>query len=157
MSAVYKGVVYMVIGKASPCLLSFLIFAQNQRNWTDALNNTLDPAGSLQVKAQADTNVEAIYVWIYSTWTNVSGIMHPLGETPAINREATALPDFLFPSQVASLMLVQTEDLLPLIAPIFRPRFGAVMALRNRTQPLKISASTPTFSILHFVKADNSQ
>ena len=61
------------------------------------------------------------------------------------------LPCFLFPSQIASLMLVETEDLIPVIAPIIWPIFGPMMALRYPTQPVRIAASSPTLSILHFV------
>ena len=73
-------------------------------------------------------------------------------ENPAINREPNQLPGFLFPSQMATLMLVETEDLIPLIAPIVWPIFGAVMALRYPTQVLRMAANTPTYSILHFVQ-----
>ena len=73
-------------------------------------------------------------------------------------RGATDIPGFLFPSQVASLMLVETEDLILLIAPIVWPIFGPVMALRYPTQPLRVATSTPpTLSILHFVNAEENQ
>ena len=62
--------------------------------------------------------------------------MHALDESPAVNRDANQLPGFLFPSQVATLMLVETEDLIPLIAPIVWPIFGAVMAFSYPTQVL---------------------
>ena len=74
--------------------------------------------------------------------------MHPLDENPAVNREPNQLPGFLFPSQMATLMLVKTEDLMPLTAPIVWPIFGAVMALRYPTQVLRVAANTPTLSIL---------
>ena len=67
------------------------------------------------------------------------------------------LPGFLFPSQIATLMLVETEDLIPLIAPILWPIFGAVMALRYPTQVLRVAANAPTLSILYFVTSDGSQ
>ena len=77
------------------------------------------PSGSpLQLRKQLDLNIEALLVWFYSTWVNVAGIKHPLDENPAVNREPTQHPGFfLFPSQIATLMLVETEDLMPLIAP----------------------------------------
>ena len=77
--------------------------------------------------------------------------MHPLDESPAINRDPNQLPGFLFPSQVATLMLVETEDLIPLIAPIIWPIFGAVMTLRYPTQNWRVAANAPSLSILHFV------
>ena len=54
-------------------------------------------------------------------------------------------------------MLVETEDLILLTAPIVWPIFGAVMALRYPTQVLRMAANTPTFSILHFVTTDGTQ
>ena len=48
-------------------------------------------------------------------------------------------------------MLVETEYLVPLIASIVWTMFGPLMALRYPTQPLRVAASTPTLSILHFV------
>ena len=83
--------------------------------------------------------------------------MQPLDENPAVNREPNHLPGFLFPSQIATLMLVETEDLIPLIAPILWPIFGAVMALRYPTQVQRAAANAPTLSILHFVISDGSQ
>ena len=83
--------------------------------------------------------------------------MHPLDENPAVNREPTQLIGFLFSSQVATSMLVETEDLIPLIAPIIWPIFGAVIALRYPTQTLRVAAHAPTLSILHFVNTNVSQ
>ena len=54
-------------------------------------------------------------------------------------------------------MLLETEDLIPLIAPIIWPIFGAVMALRYPTQTLRVAAHTPTLYILHFVSTNGSQ
>ena len=82
--------------------------------------------------------------------------MHPLDENPVVNREPNQLPGFIFPSQIATRTLVETEDLMPLIAPVVWPIFGAVMALRYPTQALRVAALAPTLSILHFVTSDRS-
>ena len=160
MHTMYKGpsgiLQKLIFDKGHLPLFSYLVFSQNQKNWLQAILNALDPAGPLRLKRQLELNIEAILVWIYSTWVNVAGIMHPLDENPAINREPNQLPGFLFPSQMATLMLVETEDLMPLIAPIVWPIFGAVMALRYPTQVLRMAVNTPTFSILHFVMADET-
>ena len=158
---VYKGpsglLQKLIFDKGSLSFFSFLVFTQNQRTWLQAILYALDPAGPLQLKKQLELNIEAILVWIYSTWVNVAGIMHPLDENPAVNREPNHLPGFLFPSQIATLMLVETEDLIPLIAPILWPILGAVMALRYPTQVLRAAANAPTLSILHLVIPDGSQ
>ena len=91
--------------------------------------------------------------WIYSAWINVSGIMITIDHPDPLNQQNNDknLPGFLFPSQVASLMLVETEGLIPVNAPIVWPIFGPMMALRYPTQPLRIAASSPTLSMMHFV------
>ena len=155
LSGLYKGpttlVQKLVLEKGSSSLFSFLVYSQNQKSWLYALLETLDPAGSLRLKAQLELNIQAILVWIYSTWVNVTGIMHPLDESPAVSRDPNQLPGFLFPSQVATLMLVETKDLILLIAQKIWPIFGAVLALRYPTQDLRVAANAPSLSILHFV------
>ena len=84
-------------------------------------------------------------------WVNVLGEMHTLDDTQLTKCDANDLPGFLFPSQVASLKLVETEDLIPVIAPIVWPKFGPFMTVRYPSQPLRVEASTLTLSILHFL------
>ena len=83
--------------------------------------------------------------------------MHPLDENPAVNREPNQRPGFLFPSQIATLMVVETEDLIPVIATIVWSTFGAILALRYPTQFLRVAANAPTLSILHFVTSNGPQ
>ena len=159
LGAVYKGPVHLVqrlvLAKANSCLLSFLIFAKNKRNWINAILNTLDPAGALKLRAQLAENIETLLAWVYSAWVNVSGVMSTLDDSLSQKPNSNNLPGFLFPSQVASLMLVETEDLVPMIAPIVLPIFGSMMALRYPTQPLRVAAKAPTLSILHFVDPED--
>ena len=160
LNTVFKGptglLQKLIFEKGSLCLFSFLVYSQNQKNWITAILHVLDPVGPLQLKKQLELNTEAILAWIYSTWVNVAGVMHPLDENPAVNREPNQLPGFLFPSEIATIMLVETEDLMPLFAPIVWPIFGAVMALRYPMQALRVAALVPTLSILHFVTSDGS-
>ena len=161
MHAVYRGpsgiLQKLIFDKGNLSLFSYLVNAQNQKSWLQAILCALDPVGSLQLKKQLELKIEAILTWIYSTWVNVAGIMQRLDENPAIKREPNQLPGFLFPTQTATLMLVETKDLMPLISPIVWPIFGAVMALRYPKQVLRMAANTPTFSILHFVTTDGLQ
>ena len=147
LHTVYKGrsglLQKLIFDKGSLSVFSFLVYAQNQKNWLQAILYALDPAAPLQLKKQLERNIEALLAWIYSTWVNVAGIMHPLDANPAINRDHNHLPGFLFRSQIATLMLLETEKLIPLIAPILWPIIGAVMALRYPTQVLRVAANTP--------------
>ena len=157
LSLFYKGPTHLVqelvLSKANSCLLSFLIFAKNQRGWINAILKTLDPAGALKLNAQLAENIESMLAWIFSAWMNVSGIMITIDNPDTLNQQNNDknVPGFFFPSQLASLMLVETEDLIPVIAPIVWPIIDPMMALRYPTQPLRVAASSPTLSILHFV------
>ena len=122
--------------------ICFLVYARNQRGWILAILNTLDPAGALKSCAQLEESVETILACIYVVRVNVSGVMCTLNDIQSSRRKDKILPGFPFPSQVASLMLVETEDLTPVIAPIIWPIFGSVLALRYPTQPLRVAAST---------------
>ena len=159
LGAVYKGPVHLVrrlvLAKANSCLLSFLIFTKNQRNWINAILNTLDPAGALKLRAQLAENIGTLLAWVYSAWVNVSGVMSTLDDSLSQKPNSNNLPGFLFPSQIPSLMLVETEDLVPMIAPIVWPIFGSMMALRYSTQPLRVAAKARTLSILHFVDPED--
>ena len=132
-----------VLSKTNTSLFSFLVISKNHKNWLHALIKTMDPAGSLQLKTQLDSNIKALLAWIYSTWVNVLGIVHPWDDPPLVRRESTEFPGFLLPSQVANLMLVETEDLLLLITPMVWPIFGAMVALRYPTQLLKLATNPP--------------
>ena len=146
LHTIYKGpsgiLQKLVFDKGSLSFFSYLVYAQNQKKWLQAILCALDPAGPLQLKKQLELNIEAILTWIYSTWVNVAGIKHPLDENPVVNREPNQHSGFLFPFQMATLMLVETDDLMPLIAPIVWPIFGAVIALRYPTQALCVAANT---------------
>ena len=146
LSSFYKGPTHLVqklvLSKANSCLLSFLVFVRNQRGCINAILKTLDPAGALKLNAQLVENDESMMAWIYSAWINVSGIMNTIDHPDPTNQPNNDknLPGFLFPSQMASLMLLETEDLIPVIAPIVWPIFGPMMALRYPTQPLRLAA-----------------
>ena len=146
----YKGHVHLVKKLILYKVNSSLVYARNQRGWIHAIRNTLDPAGALRLRAQPAENVETILAWIYSAWLNVSGVKLTLDDSQIQQRNDKNRPHFLFPSQMASVMLIETEDLIPVIASIVWPIFGSVMTLRYPTQPLKVAVSTSTVSILHF-------
>ena len=106
----------LVLSKTNPCRYSFLVFDKSQRCWIHAIINTLDPAGALKLRARLESNTDAILSWFYSTCVNVNGVMHTLEESSIMQRSADHLAGFLFLSLVVSLMLLETEDLIPVIA-----------------------------------------
>ena len=112
LSLFYKGPTHLVqklvLSKANCCLLSFLVFARNQRGWINAILETLDPAGAPKLNAQLAENIESMLALIYSAWINVSGIIITIDHPDPLNQQNNDknLPGFLFPSQVVSLMLV---------------------------------------------------
>ena len=92
-----------------------------ERLWIHAILNTLDPAGALRLRAQLAENVETILAWICSAWVNVSCVMCTLDDSQIQQRIDKNLQGFLFLSQLASLMLVETKDLITVIAPFYGP------------------------------------
>ena len=64
MQAVYKGpsgiLQKLIFEKGHLQLFSYLVFAQNEKNWLQAILGALDPAGPLRLKKQLELNIEAI-------------------------------------------------------------------------------------------------
>ena len=82
----------------------------------------------LGYKAQLVDNIYELRLWIYSTEVNVSGLladaqsqqdMKMTAYVERHQRELRMTPGFLFPSQVATLMQCETEDLMLYAAPAF--------------------------------------
>ena len=148
LDSFYKSPVQLVqkltLSKANSSLFSFLVYARNQKEWISAILNTMDPAGALKLRAQLVENVETILAWIYSAWMNLSVVMRTLDNPPTQQDNEKNRPGFLFPLEIANLVLVETEEMIPVIAPITWPIIGSVMALRYPTQPLRVAANTPT-------------
>ena len=94
MHTMYKGrsgiLQKIIFDKGHLPLFSYLVFSQNQKNWLQAILNALDPAGPLRLKRQLELNIEAILVWIYSTWVNVAGIIHPPTRTQPLTENQTS-------------------------------------------------------------------
>ena len=59
---------------------------------------------------------------------------------------------FLTPNQLANFTLSEVEDLIPVLAPVLTPIFGATGILRHPTKPLRLTSETATVSILTFLK-----
>ena len=67
---------------------------------------------------------------------------------------------FLTPNQLADFTLSEVEDLIPVLAPVLTPIYGAIGILRYPTNPLRPACETPSTSILTFLKnkrPDNNQ
>ena len=67
LHTVYKGLSgllqKLIFDEGSLSLFSFLVYAQNQKNWIQAILYALDPAGPLQLKKQLDLYIEALLAW----------------------------------------------------------------------------------------------
>ena len=71
-----------------------------------------------QTLQELKENVGTILALIYSVWVNVSDVTCTLEDTQIPHRNKKNQEGFLFPSKVASWMLVETDDLIPVIASI---------------------------------------
>ena len=59
---------------------------------------------------------------------------------------------FLTPNQLADFILSEVEDLIPVLAPVLSPIYGAIGILRFPTNPLRLASETLKTSILTFLK-----
>ena len=126
---------YLVIAQGKlTSLLGFgeLLFLQNGHNYADHL---------FRVRA-------SVQHWLYSTLIYASGLFvhqaqplhHPDAQLP---RENAGFP---LPQQLADLTLAEVEDLVPVIAPVLIPIFGALGVLRYSTKPVSMAVQVATVS-----------
>ena len=75
---------------------------------------------------------------------------HPPMRPPRTARHVTG---FLFPHQMAILMLAETEDMMPVLAPALYPIFGILTTLRYPTQSLRtVTQGHKSQNLIAFLK-----
>ena len=120
-------------------LNSYLALARGEVGLLMKIVRLFDPKQQLGYMGQLVNNIYELRLWIYSTQINVSGLLADAQSQQGMKmssyderhqRELTMTPGFLFPSQVATLMQCETEDLMAYAAPAFVSIFGSVMANR---------------------------
>ena len=61
-------------------------------------------------------------------------------------------PGFPMPQQLADLTLAEVEDLVPVVAPVLIPIFGALGLLRYPTKPVSLAVHVATVSIFTYLQ-----
>ena len=74
-----------------------------------------------------------------------------------VGRQMTSeVAGFLTPNQLAEFTLSEVEDLIPVLAPVLTPIYGAVGILRYQTKPLPLASENLRTSILTFLVSKKS-
>ena len=144
-------------------LVTYVTLAQEQVGWICQLIRAFDPEDARNLVRTFLRNVNQVRLWIYSTQVNVSGLLvdgdraqdKPLIDFDTLHeRNFRNTPGFMFPSQVATLMQCETEDLLQVAGASFLPIFGAVIANRYPSAPLYVIARRSRQCIVTFVRSE---
>ena len=93
--------------------------------------------------------------WFYCALVYLSGVFVDIDSIQPHydgNQMTSEVAGFLTPNQLADLILSEVEDLIPVLAPMLTPIYGAIGVLRYPTKPLRFASETPSTSILTFLK-----
>ena len=92
--------------------------------------------------------------WLYSTLVYASGLFVGVDQAQPLHDPDTQLlrenPGFPLPQQLADLTLAEVEDLVPVVAPVLIPIFGALGLLRYPTKPVSLAVHIATVSIFTY-------
>ena len=98
----------------------------------------------------------SIQHWLYSTLIYASGLFVGVDQAQSLHDPDMQLPrenpGFPMPQQLADLALDEVEDIVPVIAPVLIPIFGALGQLRYPTKPLSLAVHVATESIFTYLQ-----
>ena len=93
--------------------------------------------------------------WLYSTLIYASRLLVGADQAQPLHDPDAQLPrekpGFPMPQQLADLTLAEVEDLVPVVAPVFIPIFGALGLLRYPTKPVSLAVHVATVGIYFHV------
>ena len=160
-----KGPHEMIIQFVFLCNLkelhTFMTLAWNQQDLIAGIAEVFDPQQEKGYYDQITRNYDEIRLWICSTQVNVSGLLSDAESRNNIRattydetnqRGFELCPGFMFPSQLATMMQCETEDMLPFASPALTPIFGAAIVIRYPSAPLHITANRDRHSIIIFIQ-----
>ena len=94
--------------------------------------------------------------WLYSTLIYASRLLVGADQAQPLHDPDAQLPrekpGFPMPQQLADLTLAEVEDLVPVVAPVFIPIFGALGLLRYPTKPVSLAVHDATVSIFTYLQ-----
>ena len=117
-----------------------ILFMQNGHNYTEHL---------FRMRA-------SVQHWLYSTLIYASSLFVGVDQAQPLHDPGTQLPrenpGFPLPRQLADLTLAEVEDLVPVVAPVLIPIFGALGLLRYPTKPVSLAVHIATVSIFTYLQ-----
>ena len=117
-----------------------VLFLQNGHNYTDHL---------FRMRA-------SVQHWLYSTLVYASGLFVGVDQAQPLHNSDEQLPrenaGFPMPQQLADLTLAEVEDLMPVVAPVLVPIFGALGILRYPTKPVSMAVQIAPVSIFTYLQ-----
>ena len=117
-----------------------VLFLQNGHNYTDHLFRMRD----------------SVQHCLYSTLIYASGLIVGVDQAQPLHHPDAQLPrenaGFPLPQHLADLTLAEVEDLVPVIAPVLIPIFGALGVLRYPTKPVSMAVQVATVSIFTYLQ-----
>ena len=117
-----------------------VLFTQNGHNYTENL---------FRMRA-------SVQHWLYSTLIYASGLFVGMDQAQPLHDPDAQLPrenpGFPMPQQLADLTLAEAEDLVPVVAPVLIPIFGALGLLRYPTKPVSLAVHVATVSIFKYLQ-----
>ena len=117
-----------------------VLFTQNGHNYTQQMFRMRAP----------------VQHWLYSTLIYASGIFVGVDQAQPLHDPDVQLPrenpGFPMLQQLADLTVAEVEDLVPVVAPVLIPTFGALGLLRYPTKPVSLAVHVATVSIFTYLQ-----
>ena len=136
-------------------LFSYLVIAQGDIKGLTTLAGLLEKKDAQEYTAHLEAMNLSLYHWIYCSLVFASGLFVGIDKKQPLYDGRQLVSDvagILTPNQLADFTLSEVEDLIPVLAPVLIPIFGATGILRYPTKPLQIASETGSVSIVTFLK-----
>ena len=136
-------------------LFSYLVMAKGDMKGLLALAEILKRKVAQGYPEQLEAMKLSLWHWFYCALVYSSGVfvgidsIQPLYDGKQLTSEVAG---FLTPNQLADFTLSEVEDLIPVLAPVGTPIYGAIGILRYPTKPLRLAPETPSTSFLTFLR-----
>ena len=136
-------------------MFSYLVMAQGDFTGLTALAGLLEKKDAQEYTAHLEAMKLSLYHWIYCSLVFASGLFVGIDKTQSLydgRQLVSQVAGLLTPNQLADFTISEVEDLIPLLAPVLTPIFGATGTFRYPTKPQRLVSETASVSILAFLK-----
>ena len=136
-------------------LFSYLVMAEGDMKGLLALAEILKKKDAQGYPKPLKAMKLSLWHWFYCTLVYSSDVFVGIDSTQPLfdGKQLTSeVAGFLTPNQLADFTLSEVEDLIPMLAFLLTPIYGAIGILRYPTKPLRLASETFSTSILTFLK-----